>query len=98
MLTEMKCNPAKLIPIMKTRIASLSLLGAMAVPMLYAQSDTGRITGTITDATSAVVPHATVTIKNEKTGQTRKVTANDQGGYLIPQLGPSTYTVTTEVT
>src|SRR5215831_4493409 len=51
---------------MKTRIVSLSLLGAVAVPMLYAQSDTGRITGTITDATNAVVPHATVTIKNEK--------------------------------
>jgi len=73
-----------------------SFLGAMLMPLLYSQTDTGRITGTVTDASSAVVPNVAVTTKNEKTGQTRKVTTNDQGIYLITQLGPATYTVTAE--
>lgn len=82
---------------MTTPILRFSLLGAMAISLVYAQSDSGRITGTVTDSTNSVVPHAGVTVKNEKTGQARKVTANDEGVYLITQLGPSTYTITTEV-
>ena len=82
---------------MTTPILRLSLLGAMAISLVYAQSDSGRITGTVTDSTNSVVPRAAVTVKNEKTGQARKVTANDEGVYLITQLGPSTYTITTEV-
>src|SRR6516164_5260210 len=82
---------------MTTPILRFSLLGAMAISVVYAQSDSGRITGTVTDSTNSVVPHAGVTVKNEKTGQARKVTANDEGVYLITQLGPSTYTITTEV-
>ena len=69
----------------------------MAISLVYAQSDSGRITGTVTDSTNSVVPHAAVTVKNEKTGQARKVTANDEGVYVITQLGPSTYTIRTEV-
>jgi hypothetical protein len=66
------------------------------MPLVYGQSDSGRMTGTITDASTAVVPKASVTVKNEKTGQTRKTATNDQGVYLVPQLGPSTYTITAE--
>src|SRR6516225_2395841 len=71
------------------------LVGTVAFS-LYAQSDTGRIAGTVADITGNVVPHASVTVKNEKTGQTRKAMANDQGIYLVTQLGPSTYTVTAQ--
>ena len=81
---------------MKMRNLRLTLLGAALSSMLYGQTDTGRITGTITDATNAAVPNAAVTIKNEKTGQTRKVTSNMEGAYVATQLGPSTYTVTAE--
>src|SRR5712692_10486378 len=66
------------------------------IQKLCAQSDSGRITGTITDASGAVVPNAQVTVKNEKTGQSRKVKANDQGAYIVTQLGPSTYALTAE--
>src|SRR6516165_6780222 len=68
------------------------LVGTVAFS-LYAQSDTGRIAGTVADTTGNVVPNAVVTVKNEKTGLVRKTTANDQGIYLVTQLGPSTYTV-----
>jgi hypothetical protein len=60
------------------------------------QTDAGRIVGTITDPTGAVVPNAVVTVKNERTGQQRKVTTNDQGAYAAVQLLPAVYTVTAE--
>src|ERR1035441_1563977 len=83
---------------MNRQIRRFLLLGALTATLILAQSDSGRISGTITDASSAVVPNAPVTVKNERTGQARKVTANGQGVYLVTQLGPSTYTVTAEVT
>lgn len=74
----------------------LTLLAVLIAGAIYAQTDTGRITGTITDATNAVVPSVAVTIKNEKTGQTRKLTTNQEGAYIATELGPSTYSITTE--
>jgi hypothetical protein len=68
----------------------------MLGPFIYGQSDTGRITGTVTDATGAVVPNVTITVKNERTDQTRKATSNEAGIYIVTQLGPSTYKVTAE--
>src|SRR5260370_13309112 len=74
----------------------LTLLAGIAISLVYGQSDSGRIAGTVMDSTMAVVPNAIVNVKNEKTAQTRKVTANDQGVYLVMQLGPSTYTITAD--
>src|SRR5260370_34984418 len=71
----------------------LTLLAGIAISLVYGQSDSGRIAGAVMDSTMAVVPNAIVNVKNEKTAQTRKVTANDQGVYLVMQLGPSTYTI-----
>lgn len=64
------------------------------VPTVYAQSDTGRLTGTITDVTNSALSSADVTITNEKNGQIRKVTVNSLGVYVATQLGPATYSVT----
>jgi hypothetical protein len=82
---------------MKIRILCFTLVGVLS-STVHGQSDTARIAGTVTDPTSSVVPHAMITVKNEKTGQLRKVTSNDQGLYLVTELGPSIYSVTAEVT
>jgi hypothetical protein len=58
-----------------------------------AQADQGRIVGTVTDANGGVVPGATVTIKNEKTGEERTATTNESGYYIVASLKPSLYTV-----
>lgn len=60
---------------------------------LYSQSDNASISGTITDSTGAMVPHASVSINNEATGQTRAAASNDTGFYSVTNLPPGGYTV-----
>ncbi len=77
---------------------SLALL-AFAVLCLFhvaalAQTDQGRIVGTVTDANGAIVPGAAVLIKNERTGEERTASTNDSGYYIVSSLKPSFYTVT----
>src|SRR5450759_3111253 len=79
---------------MLPKLLRITLLGAMTLPLVFSQTDAARITGTITDASGAVIPAAAVTVKNEKTGQSRKVTADEHGDYLAPQLQPSVYSLT----
>jgi hypothetical protein len=62
---------------------------------LFAQG-LGSIVGTVTDPTGAVLPAATVKITEEGTSQTREVTANSQGYFVVPSLRPSSYTLTVE--
>jgi len=61
----------------------------------HAQLTTGSISGTVTDASGAVVPGATVAVKGEN-GKTYTATANADGVYTIPGVlaGTPTYTVT----
>ena len=79
---------------MLTKALRFTLLGVMTVPLVFSQTDSGRITGTVTDASGAVIPSASVTVKNEKTGQERKVSTDEHGVYLVPQLQPSVYSLT----
>ncbi len=59
-----------------------------------AQTDQGRIVGTVTDANGAVVPGASIVIKSERTGEERTATTNDAGYYSFSALRPSLYSVT----
>ncbi|MGH9947639.1 MAG: carboxypeptidase regulatory-like domain-containing protein, partial [Pyrinomonadaceae bacterium] len=60
---------------------------------VFGQTDQGRITGTVTDATGAVIPGATVTVTNEQTGEVRTVTSKGDGTFILVALKPSNYTV-----
>ena len=63
-----------------------------------AQSDSGTISGTVLDQTSAFVPGANVKVKNQKTGETRTTTTNESGHFTVPLLLPTLYTITVEKT
>jgi Carboxypeptidase regulatory-like domain len=56
--------------------------------------ETGDIAGTVTDPTGAVVPNATVTIRNLGTNAARSVTTSSSGGYVVTGLQPATYELT----
>jgi hypothetical protein len=68
----------------------------MVLPLLNAQSDSTRIVGVVSDSTGAVIPGASITVRNEKTGQSRRVVTDEHGFFLAAQLAPSSYTVTSE--
>lgn len=71
------------------------LLAFILLPAVtMAQSGTGRIQGTITDATGAVVPNASVHVVNSDTGQILDSVTNKDGFYSVPGLFAGTYTVT----
>jgi hypothetical protein len=59
-----------------------------------AQTDQGRIAGTVTDSNGALVPGATVIVKNERTGEERTATTNETGYFIVSALRPSNYSVT----
>ena len=76
----------------KTGIALLTAM-LLALPAVAGAQTDGRFTGVVLDATGAFVPGATVTVKNERTGEERTVKANDQGVYVVANLKPAVYTI-----
>ncbi|HEY6046545.1 MAG TPA: TonB-dependent receptor, partial [Pyrinomonadaceae bacterium] len=66
----------------------------LAATAAFGQSDNGRISGFAKDQNGAIVPGATVTAKNVRTGEERTATSNEDGYYLIPALKASVYTIT----
>src|SRR6516165_7887659 len=77
---------------------ALALLGLLlfAPQGVYAQIDTGSISGTISDASGAVVPAAKVSLTNEGTNLTIMTTSKDDGGYIFTPVKIGTYTVAAE--
>ena len=63
-----------------------------------AQTATGQITGTVRDATGAVMSDVKVVVTNEQTGLTRQTTTGANGQYVIPLLPVGVYVVTGEQT
>ena len=68
----------------------------LAVTLAGAQTFRGTILGTVTDASGANVPGATVTAHNTDTGLARTTETQADGSYRIPELPTGTYDVTIE--
>ncbi|MGH9722813.1 MAG: TonB-dependent receptor domain-containing protein [Bryobacteraceae bacterium] len=58
----------------------------------------GSITGTVEDPSGAVVPRASVAIKNMQTGSSQVVVVDEQGRFTIPNILPGRYDVTVTAT
>jgi hypothetical protein len=69
----------------------LALFGLPSVAL--AQIDQARITGVVRDQNNAMIPGATVTVKNERTGETRTTSSKEDGSFIITNLKPSLYTI-----
>jgi Carboxypeptidase regulatory-like domain len=71
---------------------SMIALLTMAGPYAHAQV-TAVVSGTVTDATGALVQGASVTVIDEATQVARSAQTNKSGVFAVPDLNPDTYTV-----
>lgn len=62
-----------------------------------AQVDAGSIQGQVTDSTGAVVPNATVTLRNDNTGVTASMHTDAQGGFSFSPVRIGPYTISAEM-
>jgi len=77
-----------------TRTLAVLLLALGVAAGAAAQETTGTITGVAKDASGAVLPGVTVTIKSVQTGGTQEFVTNENGLYTAPLLQPGEYEVT----
>jgi hypothetical protein len=74
------------------------LLAVLLIPVsLHAQETRGRITGRVSDTTTAPVPGASVTVTDASRGTTASSTTGSDGLFQVNYLLPGTYQVTVEV-
>jgi hypothetical protein len=77
------------------RVCVAVLMIVAAGTAAFAQSsNTAAIIGTVSDPSGAVIPGASVVVKNNATGLEFTATSNEQGGFTIPAVDPGSYTVT----
>src|SRR4029078_1498031 len=69
---------------------------AIIAPLAIQAQTKGSLSGTVTDPAGAVVPGASVTIKNNATSAVRTATTSDNGVFQVGDVDPGTYTVTVE--
>src|SRR5688572_22765454 len=81
---------------MLKRLAAALFVTMLSPIAVISQSDRGTITGTVQDATGAVVPEAKVTLTNTLTGVNFTVPTTSVGDYTVPQLPPGIYTIRVE--
>jgi len=78
---------------LKASVAFVLAIGLLLPAAAFAQAD-ARFTGVVLDPSGAVVPGATVGVKNERTGEERTVMTGSDGRYIVANLRPSVYTIT----
>ena len=83
---------------MKRKIGAIVVLLALAAGGLWAQGDRGLITGSVKDASGAVVPGAQVTAIHLATKTSYKTSTTASGDFTVPSLPVGNYQVRVENT
>lgn len=75
-------------------VAGMLVLALMVSSGLAAQTAGTALSGTVTDASGAIVPNAKISIKNIATGLLTEIQANSTGIYHVTSLMPGDYEIT----
>src|SRR5687767_7820964 len=78
------------------RLSFICLLAISIVRTGGAQSS-GTISGTVTDATGAVLPGVEIIVTNAAVGLNRSAVSNERGDYVVPLLPVGTYDIRAEL-
>jgi hypothetical protein len=84
-------SPGSLLILSGLLIAVVAMFTAMPA---HAQQLTGTLSATVYDSTGAVVPGATVTLKNSDSGDIRKTVSDGSGYFTFTAVPPATYSIT----
>ncbi len=79
------------------RHCTFAIFLCFAQATVAAQSTTGSISGSVLDESRAVLPRATVTVRQKETGLERTLTSDEHGRYRVLNVTPGTYIVTVEL-
>lgn len=75
------------------RLIATSIIVIGSSASIFAQLGTSNVTGSVADITGAAIAGATITISNKATGQTREVSSNEEGVFVIQNLPAALYSV-----
>jgi len=75
-------------------VLGLFALASVGGVVASAQLEAGQISGTVLDQSDAVVPGATISVRDTDTNSVRTIVSSATGAYLVPGLAPATYEVT----
>ena len=74
-------------------VVSALLLCLLLTPAAFSQQITGTLTGTVQDASGAVIPGADVVLVDNASGTERRSQSNEQGYFTIAAIPAGAYTV-----
>ena len=99
-MNHSKLNSLTMARAQKPRSCAATILALFSVlvfasGMALAQSTNGSLSGTVTDASGAVIPGVPVTATNSNTGIVASSTTNGAGVYQFASLQPGTYEIST---
>jgi len=69
------------------------LLALLCSPCLIAQTNTTALSGTVTDATGAILPGVSVNLSNMASGSMQNTQTKSKGDFSFEQIQPGTYQV-----
>src|SRR5712691_4978164 len=74
---------------------AIVVLIALGTCLVFAQTSAATILGVVRDASGALVPGVSITVKHTESGQTRTVVSGERGTYNAPLLPVGAYEITT---
>ncbi|HEY2921408.1 MAG TPA: carboxypeptidase-like regulatory domain-containing protein, partial [Candidatus Binatia bacterium] len=82
---------------MRKSIIAAAVVALVPCLQAFGQISNATVSGTIDDATHAVLPGVTITATNTATGVTTTAVSNEAGTYNLPSLLPGPYKVNAEL-
>src|SRR5438876_8364155 len=81
----------------KSLLAAATLLCLVLTVQTFSQTSNATLGGTVSDASGALIPGATITATNTGTGIVSTALSNEAGAYQFASLQTGTYSVSAEL-
>jgi hypothetical protein len=82
---------------MRRAALAVALLSLLFPAPTFSQSTNAAVSGTVQDASSALIPGVSITARNTATGVVTTVLSNESGAYTFASLLPGAYNISAEL-